>query len=153
MNAPNERKSVTELYPFIRRICDLTTPNLTTKSMSGRSENRYNRTIPTLITPWHRDKPAIERSAICLTCDLADRGVGIVLCQPCKLKEVLLGYWLRSDLMPEPWFFLGEVKRNQEIGGGFWTLGVELYEFANAERKRQLRPLRGVAGRLLPQAT
>jgi hypothetical protein len=150
MNSSGQ-KPVTDLYPFIRRICDLTTPNLTTKSISGRSENRYNRTIPTLITPWHRNKPAVERSAICITCDLADRGVGLVLCQPCKLKEVVLGYWLRTDRMPEPWFFLGEVKRNQDIGGGFWTMGVELVEFANSERKRQIRPLRDIAGRLLPK--
>jgi len=145
-------KPVTELYPYIRRICDLTTPNLTTTSMSGRSENRYNRTIPTLITPWQVNKPIVDRSAVCITCDLADRGIGLVLCEPCYLKQVVLGYWLRTDLMPEPWFFIADVKRNAEIGGGFWTLGVELIEFANRDHKRQLRPLRNIAGRLLPSS-
>ena len=133
MISPSDQKPVTELYPYIRRICDLTTPNLMTQTISGRSENRYNRAIPTLLSPWKRDQPVVEGSTICLTCDLSDRGVGLVLSKPSNFEKVLIGYWIPSTNMPEPWFFIGEVKRTHAMGGGFWALGVELTELSSKQ--------------------
>jgi hypothetical protein len=81
---------------------------------------------------------------------LANRGVGLVLAQPFRADRVVLGYWVRSDEMREPWFFLGDVRRNQPIGGGFWAVGIELKEFANTDYQAVLADLKAAAGKLLP---
>jgi hypothetical protein len=143
----NHKKTV-DVYPHIRLICDLTTPNLASMP-AGRSEDRFNRTIPTLLCPWENDLPLVDECAICLTSDVADRGVRIVLTQPFRAETVAVGYWIGSDQMREPSFFLGEVRRNQPIGGGFWTVGVELTEFANTDHRDALADLRESASKLL----
>jgi hypothetical protein len=144
-----KNKKTVSLFPYIRHICDATTPNLAT-TVGGRSENRFNRTIPTLICPWENDRLLMDECSVCLTSDLADRGVCLVLNQPFRAKHVVLGYWIGSDEMHEPWFFFGEVLRNQAIGGGFWSVGIELKEFANDDHQKALRPLKDAASRLLP---
>ena len=149
MFAFSRRKSTIDLYPHIRRICDLTTPNLATKD-TGRSEDRFNRTIPTLMCPWEDGHPLLADLTVCLTSDLGDRGVGLVLTEPCHAESVLIGYWIGSSKMCEPSFFLGEVQRNQPIGGGFWILGIELTEFANTCHRDVLTGVREFASKLLP---
>lgn len=142
------RKKTVDLCPYIRQICDLTTPNMATM-FAGRSENRCNRTIPTLLCPWEDDRPLVDECAICLTSDLADRGIRLVLSQPFRAESVAVGYWIDSDQMTNPWFFLGEVRRNQPIGGGFWAVGIELTEFANDNHGEAFVELREPAGKLL----
>lgn len=142
-------KKTIELFPRVRRICDLTTPNLAT-AYESRSEDRFNRTIPTLIAPWAKRKPVVSAAKICLTSDLADRGVRLILNHPIDANEVVLGYWLANGEMPYPWFFLGAVKRLQPIGGHYWALGVEFTKYANCDHSEALEPLKGPAADLLP---
>lgn len=144
----NHKKTV-DLCPYVRQICDLTTPNLASM-FAGRSEDRCNRAIPTLLCPWENDRPSTDECAICLTSDLADRGVRLVLAQPFRAERVAVGYWIGSDQMREPWYFLGDVRRNQPIGGGFWAVGIELTEFANADHAEAFGGLREAAAKLLP---
>jgi len=144
-----KNKKTVDLFPYIRRICDLTTPNLATVT-GGRSEDRFNRTIPTLIYPWENGRPSEDECSVCLTSDLADRGVRLVLAQPFHAERAVLGYWIGCEQMREPWFFLGEVRRNQPIGGGFWSVGIKLTEFANEDYQQLLAPLTETASKLLP---
>ena len=146
-----QHKKTVDLQPYIRRISDLTTPNLS-KVSSGRSEARLNRAIPTLLSPWENGRPMVDEISICLTTDVADRGVGLVLSQPFRAKQVVVGYWVSEDEMSEPWFFLADVCRNQPMGGRFWVLGVELIEFAKIESKEALAAMKVVAADLLPPA-
>jgi hypothetical protein len=146
----SSRKPSIDLCPYVRRICDLTTPNLPNVASVARSENRSNRAIPTLICPWENSKPVVDECSTCLTTDLSDRGARLVLPQPVHVEQVLLGYWIDEADMPDPWFFLGEVRRCQAAGGGFWNLGVELIELANNQYRDDLSPLREHAARLLP---
>ena len=142
-----KRKKTVDVQPYIRRLCDLTTPNLTAK-IEGRSENRYNRSIPTLLGPWQDDCPSGDECIICLTSDMSDRGVSLILSQPFRADAVVVGYWVASDEISEPWFFLGNIRRNQAIGGGFWKLGIELAEFANLDSIDALAVLKPLAERL-----
>ncbi len=143
----SKRKKVVDLCPRIRRLCDLTSPNLST-TLSGRSENRYNRAIPTLLGPWQEDHPVVDESTIGLTSDIADRGVCLVLNQPFLAESVVVGYWISSDAMSEPWYFLGNICRNQPMGGGFWAVGIELTEFANTNHAKELVALKPLAAKL-----
>ena len=142
-----KRKKTVDLNPYIRRICDLTTPNLTTV-IKGRSENRYNRSIPTLLSPWQDDRPLVDECAIGLTSNMADCGVCMVLTQPFRADAVVVGYWIPCDTMCEPWFFLGNIRRNQAIGGGFWAVGIELTEFANPNYVETLSVLKPLTAKL-----
>lgn len=145
------QKKINDLRPHLRRLRDLTTPNLPSE-YEDRSDDRLNRAIPTLLCPWEAGRPSVDETTICLTSDLADRGVGLLLNQPTRFEQVVLGYWTCSDQMPEPMFLLGDVRRNQPIGGGFWVLGVELTQLASNEYRYELRQLRVAAARLLPPA-
>lgn len=144
-----QRKKVVDLCPRIRRLCDLTAPNRTTPFLQGRTENRYNRTIPTLLGPWQDNQATADECAVGLTCDISDRGVGLVFSQPFRADSVVVGYWVSSDVMAEPWFFLGNICHNDPIGGGFWKVGIELCEFANANHADSLAALKPLAARLL----
>ncbi len=145
-----EHKKSVDLQPYIRHLCDITTPNLAiVTAFDGRSENRYNRTIPTLLSPWQDDRPLVDECIIGLTSDMADRGVRLVLNQPFPADTVIVGYWISSDTMPEPWFFLGNIRRNQAIGGEFWAVGIELTEFANTNYNETLAVLKPLAAKLL----
>jgi hypothetical protein len=147
-----ESKKIVEAYPYLRRLCDLTTPNVSCSDEYGRSENRYNRTIPVLLCPWTNDAPLIDQAAIVLTKDIADGGLGLVVPHAHWSGNVALGFWLNEAVMSEPWFFLGAVQRSASFGGGYWCLGVELKEFANPEHGEALAPLHELARSLLPHA-
>jgi hypothetical protein len=143
-------KKTVELSPYVRRICDLTTPNNTSSPELDRVENRYNRSIPTLIVPWDANRPIVDGLVIGITRDIADHGIGLVLSEPFQADDVLLGFWVDAAQMSDPWFFLGKTRRCSAVGGGFWTLGVELIEFANARFAKEVELLRPTASKLLP---
>ena len=143
-----KRKRLVELYPKVRRLGDLTAP-IPDESFQGRTECRYDRTIPCLLCPWERDHPIVDKSAFAITNDLADRGVGVIVNWPFRAEEAVIGYWVSEETMSEPWYLLGAVVRNQPIGGGFWKLGIELSEFANDRYRKQLSPLWSLAADLL----
>lgn len=146
-----KRKKVVDLQPYIRRLCNLTAPNLSSGLVEGleRTENRYNRTIPTLLVPWKDERPMASEYVVGLTCDVADNGIGLVFNQPYRDERVVVGYWVSSEMMPEPWFFVGNIQRNQAIGGGFWKLGIELTDFANTNHGESLAVLKPLAKKLL----
>jgi hypothetical protein len=85
-----------------------------------------------------------------LTRDISDRGVGLIANHPLPAREVVLAYWLATDDAHEPWFFRGTIQRENAIGGGFWSVGIELVEFMNENRRRDIEPLMPLAHKLIP---
>jgi len=146
------RKKVVDMQPFLRRICDLTAPNNAAANGLPRTENRYNRTIPALLCPWANHRPQTEHGIIVMTRDLSDRGVGVILTHPLDMSEGVIGFYLASDVMQEPWFFRSLVTRCEAMGGGFWLLGLELVEYMNENWRDELDPLFQRAQKLLPPA-
>jgi len=102
-----------------------------------------------LLSPWQEDRPLGDECIIGLTSDAADRGVAVVLNQPFRADAVVVGYWISPDAMSEPYFFLGNITRNQAIGGGFWAVGIEITEFANTNYNETLAVLKPLAAKLL----
>ena len=153
MTAFAEQKKAVDLHRFTRCIIDSTAPNNGRSTYFVRSENRYNRAIPVLLAPWLGNQPDAENSVFVLTKDISDQGLAVLLGCPFRAKEVVVGFWLASVGMEEPWFFRGTIVRNTAIGGGFRLLGMELTEFMNDDWASELRPLLFRAKRLLPPAT
>ncbi|MCI0360465.1 MAG: hypothetical protein L0211_18465, partial [Planctomycetaceae bacterium] len=127
-----EPKQAAHVQSRLRRIVDLTVPNFSPELERDRIECRSNRVIPALLCPWRNDAPDIERHAFVLTRDISSDGAGLVLNTPFRDQELLLGFWLDPGVMPEPWLFLGNVQHLRKWGGGYWTLGVHLTEFAGS---------------------
>lgn len=143
-------RSAADFRPYMRRIADLTIPNLAKVATEHRVENRYNRTFPALIWPWLDGQGVTAAGRRGFTKDISDYGVGLVVSQPIVTDEVLVAFCLERSIMEEPWFFLGSVTRNDDIGGGFWITGVEWLEYMNEHRLREVSELVEEAQSLLP---
>jgi hypothetical protein len=120
----NQKTGQIEAQAYLRRICDLTSPNLP-RFDDNRGDTRQNRTLPVLLAPWRRKGVEARAAMTALTRDISDRGLSVTLPMPVNVQDVAIGLWLKSREC-EPWFFLGAVRHNVAIGGGFWALGIEI---------------------------
>jgi hypothetical protein len=136
----NEKKSHV-VQAKIRRILDLTVPNFADGLTDSRSDDRFNRTLPALLCAWEQDQPVPGSSMFVATRDISSEGVGVLLQQPFRAERVLLTFWLDEEVSPEPWYFLGRSQALRKIGGGFWTLGIQLTEFAGSNGRGPLAAL------------
>src|SRR5262245_56452505 len=100
------RKKSTHVQSRIRRLLDLTVPNIPKGKQHGRFEDRGNRVIPALLCPWETQGPITNQSAFVLTKDFSSEGVGVLLAQPFRATDVVISFWLDA-FMDEPWHFLG----------------------------------------------
>src|SRR5262245_52250574 len=132
----------------LRRIVDLTVPNLSRQTQDERFEGRSNRVIPVLVCPWEADKPVTEQHLFAVTKDLSSDSVGVVLPQPVRADAVVVGFWLGEDVMDEPWYFVGVPRSLRKIGGGFWTAGVQFTEVLGSAARHALSPLAPYVARL-----
>lgn len=139
------RKRLCEVRDFVRRLVDLTTP-APPDSGEFRAEERSNRALPVLLTPWEDGQPAVDESTYAITKDLSDRGLSLVLQQPLKSAQVVVGLWMES-----PRFALAEVRQNASLGGGFWQLGLELTQLLDVAEFPQAQRLIPLAGWLAPR--
>jgi hypothetical protein len=122
-----EKAKTSQIESRLRRICDLTSPNFP-RLDDLRCEQRQNRTIPVLISPWEKGVPVVAETTTALTRDISERGISVTLPHPFRTKEIVVGFWLSEKHQNDPWFFLGITRQNVPIGGGFWGLGIELVE-------------------------
>ena len=141
-------KSSPEVLKHLRRIVDLTVPNQSPGAINDRVETRSNRAIPALLCPWENGLPRADEHVFVVTKDLSSDGIGIVLPQPFRAHKVLLGFWLNDEVMDEPWLFLGTTQNLQKLGGGFWTLGVQLTEFLTKNQQQKCASLAPLLARL-----
>ncbi|MFH1922301.1 MAG: hypothetical protein ABIP48_20760 [Planctomycetota bacterium] len=140
------RKRLVEVRDFVRRLVDVTSPNLPPIEGDARSENRSNRALPVLLTPWEGGQPVIDESTYAFTKDFSDRGLSLVLSQPFRAVEVIVTLWIDT-----PRFALGEVRQNAPVGGGFWQLGVELTALIDSAESPQVEALVPLATHLVPR--
>jgi len=149
-----ERNKQIELRNCLRRIVDITSPNLPPLEGDARSDNRYNRTIPVLLAPWEDDGPVVDESATALTKDFSELGIALVLHQPFRAEQVVIAFRLSSEPRLEVgstlYFVLGSVRQNAPIGGGFWQLGIMLTDLLNRADLPQLEPLVSITSDLVP---
>jgi len=148
-----ERVPVQSVQARLRRIGDLTVPNIPPCGESTREIQRHNRSIPTLLCPSKNGVADVSRCTIAITKDIGDEGIGLLLTHPVSGPEVLVGYLLPDPEMNRPWFFRGTIQHNTPIGGGFWVVGIALQEFFSAQRHSSLIDLEPLTQKLLPPQT
>jgi hypothetical protein len=143
----DSRKRMYEIRTFVRQFVDLTSPNMPPRGGECRAEDRSNRAIPALLAPWEDGRPVVDESTYALTKDFSDRGLSLVLHQPFKSLQVVVGLWLESGR-----FALGDVRQNVPLGGGFWQLGVELVDLLDPAEFPEVQSLVPLTARLVPRA-
>ena len=150
MFTATKAEQIDDPAPRLRQISDFTTSGWLARSNDKRTDYRYNRAIPALLVRWDDGRPVEDEWAIVLTRDISDNGVGLLLGMPIDVDEVVIGFWLPDENMHAPWFFVGQPHYCAPIGGGYWTLGVQLVEFANDKYREELQCLLPLAEKLLP---
>jgi hypothetical protein len=148
------QKREKQLRNFLARAIDLTNPLLPPTDGETRVFDRYNRTIPVLLTPWEKGGPVIGESATAVTKDLSSQGLSVILRQPYRCVDVVVGFWLTESQHlgagTGPTFVAGEVRQNVQIGGGYWQLGISFNELLEVSDRPELELLVPVAANLLP---
>ena len=144
-----EKGEQSRLQGYLRRICDLTSPNLPRQD-EFRGHGRNNRSIPVLLTPWENGMPVVSETATALTKDVSDQGLCVITPQPFRCEQAVVGFWLPHVQDYSPWFFRGLVRPNVPIGGGFWALGLEAVELLTVSRGSELARLLPLVTKLLP---
>ena len=137
-----DKANKSRLESYLRRICDLTSPNLPRQD-EFRGSDRQNRTIPVLVSPLENGVPVVEETTTALTKDVSNRGLSVTMPHPFRCDEAVVGFWLPRVQDHSPWFFRSIVRPNIPIGGSFWALGLEAVEVLTIEPQTEF-------GRLLP---
>lgn len=131
---------------FLRRLLDVTCPTLPPLEGERRQSERFPRVLPVLIVPWENDRPVVDEAGFGLTKDFGDCSVAVVLPQPFKAHQALIGFWLEG-----PNYIRGVVEHYAPIGGGFWQVGVALEQVVPIGDYPVLERLAPLASRLVPR--
>lgn len=131
---------------FLRRLLDVTCPSLPPLEGERRRSERIHRVLPALIIPWENDRPVVDEAGFGLTKDFGDCSVAVVLPQPFKARQALVGLWLEG-----PNYVRGSVEHYAPIGGGFWQVGLLLERMIPVGDYPVLEKLTPLASRLVPR--
>ncbi|MFW6170708.1 MAG: hypothetical protein ACODAD_09480 [Planctomycetota bacterium] len=145
------RKQRVQCHPFVRKICDMTAPNMP-RVDEGRRERRYNRSIPVIVCPWENDELVTDRCVVAITKDISDQGLSVILRHALDGDQMIIGFWLPAADMEEPWYFRAKRTSACPLGCGFWQIGFELQEYMTQQYREKLAELQPAARQLLPPA-
>lgn len=140
------RDKQTEIHRVIRRLINNSTPNRIPLRGESRWELRSNRTIPVLLVPYDDNEISVGEVVYALTKNLSSQGLALVLHQPLRAEQVLVGIWSNAQAH----FVSGKVRQSMALGGGFWQLGVETTELLCTAHSPDLVRLLPWAARLDP---
>jgi hypothetical protein len=139
----NRRQVV--IQTFLRRLLDVTCPAVPPLEGERRRRERIQRVIPVLLLPWERNRPMVEEVSSALTKDFGDCSVAVVLNQPFRSEEAVVGIWLEG-----PNYLQGVVEQNSPMGGGFWQIGITFERMLPVGDYPELDRLHSLASRLVP---
>ena len=135
-----------EIHRVIRRLINASTPNRIPLQGESRWELRSNRTMPVLLVAYDHNELSAGELAYALTKNLSSQGLALVLHQPFRAEQVVVGMWSNE----EAHFVSGTVRQSIPLGGGFWQIGVETTELLSAGQTPELTRLLPWAARLDP---
>jgi hypothetical protein len=133
-----------EVHRVIRRLINASTPNRIPLRGESRWELRSNRTMPVLLVPYDDNELSVGELAYALTKNLSGQGLALVLHQPLRAEQVVIGIWSGG----EAHFVSAAVRQSIALGGGFWQIGVEAVEMLSTARSPELTRLLPWAARL-----
>lgn len=135
-----------EVNRIIRRLINASTPNRVPLHGESRWESRSNRTIPVLLVPYDHNELSVSEVAYALTKNLSSQGLALVLHQPLRAEQIVVGIWSSAQAH----FVSGKVRQSVALGGGFWQIGMETTKLLSAVDFPELVRLLPWAARLDP---
>ena len=129
------RKQNADAAPYIRKIIDLTTPNMT-MSNDLRNSRRYNRCLPVVFSPWSPKGHDPEQIGIGVSSDLSDQGFSIITQADMIYQELVVAFFLDGE-MDVPWYFHAAVRTNRRLIPTFNLVGLEIIEFLNEQKRKK----------------
>jgi len=143
----SRRKSQMEVQRLLRRVMDVSSPDVPNEQEEMRGESRSNRSIPVLLTPHVDSQLLLRETETALTKNLCSQGLALIVTKPFQAERVVVGFWHEE----RPEYLLGEVRQNVFLGCGFWQLAVELLERLIPADHPELAVLTSVIARLQPE--
>jgi len=134
-----ENSKQIEVRGLAQRISNATIPNRPKADSRDRVDDRYNRSLSTVLLPWADGKAVIGAPLYAVTKDISEVGLSLVLREPAVPPQMVCGFWLDA-----PYFVRAELRHSEPIGGGFWQVGIEmteLFTLADQDDHEQLEQL------------
>jgi hypothetical protein len=138
-----------EVGPKLRRLCNISTMR-GVGAAELRIHNRLSQVVPVLLCPIENQTAVSKEAFVVVAKDISDNGVALILQQPLRTPEAIVGFWIGPIQADEPWFFRAVAQRDQPIGGGFRVLGLKLVEFLNNGARPFYSDLISLAHQLVP---
>ena len=129
---------------FLELISQKSAPNFFW-SDDSRKENRNNRTIPVVVTPWVKNRPDESNLRVALTKDVSNYGICLTSTAIFDTKEIAVGFHLREFELEEPLYFHCHVRTERRLAEGFWQIGVEATELLNQRFAKRFRHINELA--------
>jgi hypothetical protein len=152
----NRRRKQVRMWSTIGCIIDLTNPDLRAPLSNARAFERFNRSIPVVVAPWEEGRPVTRDARTCMTKDICEQGIGVILPQPLIMDQVFLGLWPPASRRiaggNRPTFVVGHIRHCARAGGGFWQLGIELTQIVEQMDTSDFPCLVSRAAQLLPHS-
>jgi len=145
------KRSVASMHLHVRRLMDVTFQGSVADVEAQRSSARYVRCFPVLVAPWVDDEPAADDAVFGIANNISPQGFGLIVPKAIESAQVCLGVHTPGD-ESDAFFLLGDSKHVAAIGGGFWSLGVELTDFATESCPYKLGRLKKLAAGLRPES-
>jgi hypothetical protein len=153
----NRRKHRQQVARLLRRLADVTSPNLRSSDRNDRTEDRVNRSCPVVVAPWTDIGPDPDRCITAVSKDFSDRGLALITQHPLGCEDVVVGFILPArdseNLRPPPNFAIAKVRQFVPLGGGFWQIGLELVRMVDPSRSEAFGRLETMAAKLTPAKT
>ena len=121
----------------MRRVTDITSPNLVTDDTNARLSTRSGRTIPTLLIPCENGEPLVDETRFAVTKNLSSQGASFVLQQPLDSEVVVVCFLQESECV----FVRGQQCYRKPLEFGFWQIGIELLEMISFGEYESLQRL------------
>jgi hypothetical protein len=141
-----DRQRLLAVQRFMRRLID-TSAEIAGLPNDPRADTRYNRAVPVLLAPYENGQPLADESTYALTKNLSSQGMALILPQPLRAEQVVVGIWAEA----QGEFMVGRVRDNVALGGGFWHLGLELTAPLDTDRVEAFQELSARARWLVPR--
>lgn len=142
-----KREMEESIHNVLREIAENTESQFLPDEGDPRWHQRSNRSLPALLVPWENGGPMVQDATYALTKDFSSQGLALILPHPFRVEAVLIGLHLDTPL-----FALGQIRHNAALGGGFWQLGIQIYELIEVDSHPHLPTLLPLAERLVPCA-
>lgn len=141
-DAFQQRRKQQDVWKCMRRLVDMSSPNMPHAEGQSRSDNRCNRCLPVLIVPFVDEESGFQDAIFAVTSDCSDEGASLLSTHRVTTPEVICAFWDDG-----PIFLRGDVRQVRPFGAGFWQSGVR---FSEVLPSGQLQMLYSLAAQLVP---